>query len=1077
MRTPFLQIIFAVCLLLSTRQTHASITIDSVATVNSTCSNNGSATVYATCVPAGGLFYAIVAGPVTSPIQNSNIFSSLYSGLYTARVYDINFDSVETQFNVGGNYQLPSFNVTTINPTCAGFTDGSITAVADTNYGLAPYTYQMISPIVGPLSPQNFFPGLNDNTYQIRMTDGCGNYQTRSATLISSGTGLVEIPSSLYPLFNKIGCDTMMVTVYFNLFKEKGNMPVTLSFNTASGTQSKQLYPVVVDTINSVPAIYMLTDTVPGITYSDYCEVVVTDVCGAQAVSYYNDIAPFEWVLGFQATTINCVATFTAALSLKQIPYFPYHNINAMNPVSFTLYDMATNMLVDSMTCNCNPWLHEEVPGNMYSLTVTDGCGDVFQQNIVWPTAGAPVVNVNYFWGCRDSTAMLQFECLGFQSAPALFFVSGPTVVQSSKSGFAYSDTITYPRTFTGGIPGYIIVKDCPPGLYVFEVTDSCGNLVQGSFTIDAFMVSSFKYSWHVKPSCLNNNTLYYNFNEGSYLAVYASITGIGNTYFEDFYPSQSFDSITNLSVGTYAVEIYYMEHNGSGTYYDGSIINSEPDCWVVYDTITIAPYTNSTFLTNNTVYCNGINYVELIPDSSRGVPPYQFAIISGPQTFPLQDSAVFQIQQFGNYLISMEDVCGNNYTQQITVSSDSFPPIAKVGFFCDGSYAALSSVSSSYFSYVWQSPNGTITIGDSLVFNPFAAADTGWYHVLKIVNINGCNDTLEIDYYIPSVDSITQNLSVCEGDSVVVGIQVYYLPGVYHDTLITVNGCDSLVVTTLSFSALPVDSNTVSICNGDSIQVGINYYTLPGMYVDTIPDVGFCKKIMITQLNVITIVDSVSVSICPGDSLVIGNIVHQQAGIFNDTLVGATGCDSIIIASINLKPIPAFIITSSADTVDAGSAFELTCDNEQAIQYYWHGQAYFSTTDSFATAAIVDTTEWIYLSVTDSSGCASTDSILIFTREIVCDTCDSNPGMVIPNVFTPNGDGVNDVFEIPGITGYKKRILSVFNRWGNEIYRSDAYYNNWNGSDQAAGNYYYVLQLFDGIKSSTKKGTVQIIK
>lgn len=233
----------------------------------------------------------------------------------------------------------------------------------------------------------------------------------------------------------------------------------------------------------------------------------------------------------------------------------------------------------------------------------------------------------------------------------------------------------------------------------------------------------------------------------------------------------------------------------------------------------------------------------------------------------------------------------------------------------------------------------------------------------------------------------------------------------------------------------------------------------------------------MVTQLDVITIVDSVSVSICPGDSFVVGNIIHQQAGVFNDTLTSTTGCDSVIIANISLKPAPGFAIMSSADSVDVGVAFELNCSNQQALSYYWYGQAQFSSADSFATTATLDTTQWLFLSVVNSSGCATIDSILIYTREIICDTCESSPDIFVPNVFTPNGDGVNDAFEILNLLNYDKRSITIYNRWGNEIYHAEKYNNNWSGSDQVAGTYYYELELFNGTKTSIKQGYVQLIK
>ncbi len=65
-----------------------------------------------------------------------------------------------------------------------------------------------------------------------------------------------------------------------------------------------------------------------------------------------------------------------------------------------------------------------------------------------------------------------------------------------------------------------------------------------------------------------------------------------------------------------------------------------------------------------------------------------------------------------------------------------------------------------------------------------------------------------------------------------------------------------------------------------------------------------------------------------------------------------------------------------------------------------------------------------------------------------------------IPNLFTPNGDGVNDYFEIPGLSQFPEHRLTIFNRWGNEIYKSRNYQNNWNGSSLGEGTYFYVLEV-----------------
>jgi gliding motility-associated-like protein/uncharacterized repeat protein (TIGR01451 family) len=83
-------------------------------------------------------------------------------------------------------------------------------------------------------------------------------------------------------------------------------------------------------------------------------------------------------------------------------------------------------------------------------------------------------------------------------------------------------------------------------------------------------------------------------------------------------------------------------------------------------------------------------------------------------------------------------------------------------------------------------------------------------------------------------------------------------------------------------------------------------------------------------------------------------------------------------------------------------------------------------------------------------NGCADTVAITVISS--------APPETVIPNIFTPNGDGKNDVFEISKIENYPGSQLMVFNRWGNEVYKSENYLNTWNGSNLADGTYFYVL-------------------
>ena len=79
-------------------------------------------------------------------------------------------------------------------------------------------------------------------------------------------------------------------------------------------------------------------------------------------------------------------------------------------------------------------------------------------------------------------------------------------------------------------------------------------------------------------------------------------------------------------------------------------------------------------------------------------------------------------------------------------------------------------------------------------------------------------------------------------------------------------------------------------------------------------------------------------------------------------------------------------------------------------------------------------------------------------TIPVVVSICDTT----IPNVFTPNGDGENDVFEIAGVLDFPRSKLLIYNRWGNLIEEYSSYANNWNGADCPEGVYYYIFVRSD---------------
>lgn len=116
-------------------------------------------------------------------------------------------------------------------------------------------------------------------------------------------------------------------------------------------------------------------------------------------------------------------------------------------------------------------------------------------------------------------------------------------------------------------------------------------------------------------------------------------------------------------------------------------------------------------------------------------------------------------------------------------------------------------------------------------------------------------------------------------------------------------------------------------------------------------------------------------------------------------------------------------------------------------------------------------------LTVTNEQGCDTT-----FVKSITMLPVD----LKIPNIFTPNGDGINDYFQIGYNSGDGRPIndlseyflsskLVIFNRWGRKVYESEDYKNDWDGGNLSDGTYFYVLECKGETKDYRYQGSVMI--
>ncbi|MEO0312061.1 MAG: hypothetical protein RIQ89_1718 [Bacteroidota bacterium] len=976
---------------------HSQTIIDSVLTSVSTCSNNGQVTIYASNNLNPSLVYAIVSGPVITPIQNNNIFSSLFPGNYTANVYDSNLDSVAINFTIGGNYQLPHMLPTVVPPSCATSTDGAIAVNPDSNYGLQPFLFAITAPIsIGPQFNSNF-QNLGAGTYTIQLTDACNNIVTQTAYLGNTGTGLDSSWINVLPSVDFIGCGMVSVRWNYALLKKYFNTPLTLVYEVNGTTFSNStILPEVLDTINFTPGEFILTDTLSGIFNGDLFKIFITDQCGVTIGSFRDSIPPFLFDISFTNQPVGCMANISLNANYYQPPWHEVLYSTLFGPLTYILTDNTTGLILDSGSCQltaCTGFSTITLPsGTSAALQIFDQCGNTFTQNIIWPQLDTHYVEVAMVRrGCMDSTVCLRFLPVNFLSPITLTVLSGPSSVGSIKPNYSWNDTIIYPFTIPS-IPSYYFIDNFGIGTYTFVAEDSCGNTYSGSFEVTLGMVQNLEYSYWIKRGCLGQNIFYFNAITDVTRSYTITQLSSNNIVLQESNFNYTIDSILSIQPGYYAIEINYQAYTP-----DSSINGGDQPCWILLDTIFIPPYQNVNYINNTTFTCNGLTYIELLVDSTTGVAPYSYEILSGPQTFPLQSSNTFTLNQPGIYLIRVTDACGNSISQQMTIDTLGFQPIQLNGFICPGSDVIVIPQYSPYFDYVWISPAGNIIQADTLFIAPLTYADTGLYQVLNIVTINGCVDTSYGQINVPGLINIHQQLNGCFGDTFIVGNSTYNLSGIYIDTLTSNGGCDSILITTININQNSIQNVVSNICALDTFYFGQQLLTLPGNYVDTFLTSTGCDSVVQLSLNIVPIIsDTITVIQCAGSYNFYGNILTNST-FYTHALTATNGCDSL--KSILFLLVPNYTSSDSISaTICAGESFNFNgillnvagnyldtvqssfyCDSIVNLTLNVHGVDTLAVQDSICLGNVFNfynqtltTTGVYYHSLTSGNGCDS---------------------------------------------------------------------------------------------------------
>ncbi|MBC7411953.1 MAG: tandem-95 repeat protein, partial [Bacteroidia bacterium] len=321
---------------------------------------------------------------------------------------------------------------------------------------------------------------------------------------------------------------------------------------------------------------------------------------------------------------------------------------------------------------------------------------------------------------------------------------------------------------------------------------------------------------------------------------------------------------------------------------------------------------------------------------------------------------------------------------------------------------------------------------------------------------------------------------------------------GPYHGTASTViNGNQVCVTYTPSLNYNGLDTLCLTVCNGttcDTIQVPIvvipvaDTIKVPKTTITTPQDSTITTCITVVNIDGATLVATLTCGPNHGTATttVNGNevcITYTPNAGYNglDTLC-LTICNGALCTTINVPIIvkprsPLNYVLANFDTASVINGISTTINVQANDSLSGFGSITINTNPTNGTVVVNANGTITY---TANEGYIGTDTFIYLlcnnATPVKCDTAivyinvlDKNE-LEIPQGFSPNGDGTNDLLVIKGITRYPNNDFKIFNRWGNIVYDVKGYANEWNGNSNKGftvggdalpvATYFYILDL-----------------
>ncbi len=503
--------------------------------------------------------------------------------------------------------------------------------------------------------------------------------------------------------------------------------------------------------------------------------------------------------------------------------------------------------------------------------------------------------------------------------------------------------------------------------------------------------------------------------------------------------------------------------------------VQSKGGC-IQSDTVTVTR--NSTFFTlnptpNDTICLNSLitlkaNQEGIIARSSSEIDTFSLVwknaariVVSTQPEFTITPkfSDIYQVNLTSN------NGCTDSAQVRINVDSVSFIRLIDKSI-CPNQPIVLSTSGINIKSYSWRQIGrpGTISGANSITVSP--TTTTGYE--IKVSGNNNCtaNSTSTVTISPLPVYQKSNDTTVCKGSSVNIFVTntdslVWKGIGETSTTFIY----NSTAAKTFSFTTYSagkcVKSDSISVrLFSDFVNTIVGANTLCLGKSLTLKALGASQNLWVN-----TNAASAQIEISPTQNTAFTFIGSNTAKCRDTTII------PIIVKRVQLSD-PPYIMASQGGVICPEKRLidTLYAPQRQGFTYQWQ-LGNVSIVSSFIS---VNKAGKYKLTIVDGNGCKVSDSISI-TIKCKADTIipkDTVPiEFHIPNVFTPNGDGINEYFEISLLDSNSK--IEIFNRWGTSVYQSTNYDNKWDADGMPDGLYYFYLET----NKKSFRGWLQIVR